>query len=107
MVVRNPYFKFLANNITPSILEELSLEKSDSNIKVDALFLYSLIREAVGVGKLNAANCDNDTFATTFLAANSRENLHFRAKIMPLTNTVPAMTQVKVLIAGIQIPTLI
>lgn len=42
-VVRNPYFKLLANNITPFTLEEFSLNKIDSNIKADALFLHSLI----------------------------------------------------------------
>ncbi len=37
-VVKNPYFKLLADNITPSTLKEFSLEKIDSNIKADAYF---------------------------------------------------------------------
>lgn len=31
-VIKNPYFKLLANDITPSIVEEFSLEKIESNI---------------------------------------------------------------------------
>ncbi len=77
-VVRNPYFKLLANNITPSMLEEFSLEKIDSNIKADAPFLHFLIQEAAGVEIVNTANCDSDTSATTSSAANSEENLYFR-----------------------------
>ncbi len=77
-VLRNPYFKLPANNITLSTLEEFSLEKIDSNIKADASFLHSLIREAAGVEIVNTADCDSDTSATTYFAANSKENLHFR-----------------------------
>ncbi len=37
-IVKNLYFKLPANNITPSILEEFSLKKIESNIKVDVPF---------------------------------------------------------------------
>lgn len=37
-VVKNPYFKLPADNITPSTLEEFSLEKIESNIKGMHLF---------------------------------------------------------------------
>ena len=42
-VFKNFYFKLPADNITPSTLEEFSLEKIENNIKTDAFFLYSLI----------------------------------------------------------------
>lgn len=75
-VVKNPYFKLLANNITLSTLEEFSLEKIESNLKADASFFYFLIREASGIQKVNAANGDKNTSNTTPLAAKSRENRH-------------------------------
>ncbi len=77
-VVRNPYFKLSADNITLSTLEEFSLEKIDNNIKSDAPFLHSLIREAAGIEIVNTADCNSDTSATTSSSANSKENLHFR-----------------------------
>ncbi len=73
-VVKNPYFKLSADNITPSILEEFSLEKIKSNIKADAPFLHSLIREASGVKKVNAANGDKNIYTTTPLLTKSRED---------------------------------
>lgn len=51
-IVKNPYFKLSANNITFSILEGFSLEKIESNIKADAFFLDSLIREISDVDKV-------------------------------------------------------
>lgn len=75
-VVKNLYFKLSANNITPSTLEEFSLEKIESNLKADALFFHSLIREASDVQKINAADGDKNTSNTTLLAANSREDRH-------------------------------
>ena len=45
MVIKNLYFKLLADNITPSIFKKFSLEKIESNIKVDIFFFHSLIRE--------------------------------------------------------------
>ncbi len=38
MVVKNPYFKLPANNITLSTLKKFFLEKIKSIIKVDVLF---------------------------------------------------------------------
>lgn len=35
MIIKNLYFKFPANNITPSIFEEFFLKKIKSNIKAD------------------------------------------------------------------------
>ena len=76
-VVKNPYFKLLANNITPSILEEFSVEKIESNIKVDALFFYSLIKEVSGIKKVNAANSDKNMSTTTPLAMKSKQDCQF------------------------------
>ena len=76
-IIKNLYFKLSANNITPSILEKFSLEKIKSNIKVDAPFLYSLIKEASGVKKINVTNCDKNISATTPLATKNRENCQF------------------------------
>lgn len=44
-VIKNSYFKLLANDITPSILKKFSLEKIKSNIKTNAYFLYSPIKK--------------------------------------------------------------
>ncbi len=77
-VIKNPYFKLPANNITPSILEEFSLEKIESNIKADAPFLHSLIREASGVKKVNAADGDKNMYATISLYTKSIEDHLFR-----------------------------
>lgn len=73
-VVKNPYFKLPADNITPSTLGEFSLEKIENNLKADAPFFHSLIREASGVQKVNDANGDKNTSNTTPLAAKSRED---------------------------------
>lgn len=37
-VVSNPYLRFLANNVTFSILDKFFIEKINSNMKTDALF---------------------------------------------------------------------
>lgn len=50
-IVKNLYFKLLANNITASILKEFCLKKIKSNIKADAPFFYSLIRKVSGIKK--------------------------------------------------------
>ncbi len=76
-VVKNLYFKLIADNITPSTLEEFFLEKIESNIKADVLFLHSLIRKASGVKKVNATDVDKNMSATTLLAMKSRENRQF------------------------------
>ncbi len=77
-VVKNPYFKLPANNITPSTLEEFSLEKIESNIKADASFLHSLIREASRIKKVNAADGDKNMSAITPLVTKSREDRPFQ-----------------------------
>ena len=77
-VVKNPYFKLSANNITSSTLEEFSLEKIESNLKADASFFHSLIRETSGVQKVNNADGDKNTSNTTPLAAKSRKDCHFQ-----------------------------
>ncbi len=76
-VIKNLYFKLLANNITFSTFEEFFLEKIKSNIKINALFLYSLIREVSGVKKVNTANGDKNMSATTFLIMKSRKDCQF------------------------------
>ncbi len=73
-LVKNLYFKLLANNITPSILEEFSFEKIKSNIKTDALFFYSLIREVSDVKKVNTTNGDKNMSTTTFLVTKNRQD---------------------------------
>ena len=76
-VVKNPYFKFPANLITLSILNEFSLEKIESNIKADALFLHPLIKIASSIKKVNAANNDKNMSTTTLLVTKSREDCQF------------------------------
>lgn len=73
-IVKNSYFKLLANNITPSILKEFSLKKIESNIKADTSFFHSSIREASSVKKVNAANGDKNMSATILLATKNRED---------------------------------
>lgn len=77
-VVENLYFNLSANNITSSTLKKFSLKKIDSNIIADVSFLHCLIQEAAGVKIVNTTNYDNNTSATIFFAANSKENLYFR-----------------------------
>ena len=77
-IVKNPYFKLPANNITLSTLEEFSLEKIESNFKLNAPFFHSLIREVSGIFKVNTANGAKNTSNTTPLAAKSREDCHFQ-----------------------------
>lgn len=50
-VVKNPYVELLVNNITLFILEKFFLEKIKNNIKVDTVFLHSLIKKASDVKK--------------------------------------------------------
>ena len=76
-IVKNFYFKLLANNITLSILQEFSLEKIKNNIKVDVLFFYSLIKKASGIKKFNAVTGDKNMSATTLLATKNREDRQF------------------------------
>ena len=76
-VVKNPYFKLPANNITLSILEKFFLEKIESNIKADILFLHSLIREASGVKKVNVTDGNKNMSAITPLATKNREDRQF------------------------------
>ena len=74
-VIKNPYFKLPANNITPFTLKEFSLEKIESNIKADTPFFHSLIRKAFGIKKVNAANGDKNISATTSLVTKSKKRL--------------------------------
>ena len=76
-VIKNPYFKLLANNITPSILKEFFLEKIENNIKADAFFLHSLIKEISGIRKVNVINDDKNISATTLLATTSKKDCQF------------------------------
>ena len=77
IIVKNPYFKLLANNIIFSILEKFFLKKIESNIKADAPFFYSLIREVSGIKKVNTVDSDKNMSTTTPLAIKSRENRQF------------------------------
>lgn len=77
IVVKNLYFKLLANIINLYIFKELSLEKIDSNIKADVSILYFLIWEAADIGIVNTANYNSDISATTLFTANNKENLYF------------------------------
>ena len=78
IVIKNPYFKLLGNNITLSRYEKFFLEKIKRNTKVDALFLYSLIRKASDVKKVNAINSDKNMSATTLLVTNNKEDRQFQ-----------------------------
>ena len=42
LIIKNLYFKFLANNIILSIVEGFFSEKIKSNIKMNAIFFYTL-----------------------------------------------------------------
>lgn len=77
-VIKNFYFKLSANNITSSILKKFFLEKIQSNLKVDAPFFHSLIRETSGVQKINVTNSDKNMSNTTLLATKSREDCYFQ-----------------------------
>ena len=77
IVVKNPYFKLPANNITLSTFEKFSLKRIESNIKADILFLYSPIRKASGVKKVNAANSDKNISTTTLLVIKNKEHCQF------------------------------
>lgn len=76
--IKKLYFKLSINNITFSTFKEFSLEKIDSNIKVDVSLLDSSIQEVARVKILNITNCDNTTFRTTLFMANSKKNLYFQ-----------------------------
>ena len=78
LIVKNHYFKLLANNITPFTHEKFSLERIESNFKMDTLFFYFLIREISTVQKVNTANGDKNMSNTTLLVAKSREDCHFQ-----------------------------
>ena len=66
VVIKNLYFKLLADNITPSTLKNFFLEKIESNIKVDTTFFHSLIREASDIQKVNIINSNKNTFTSIF-----------------------------------------
>lgn len=76
-VIKNSYFKLLVNNITLPILEVFSLEKIDSNIKIDISFLYFLIQVAIDVKRVSTIYCDHDISTTIFFTANSKKKLYF------------------------------
>ena len=76
-MVKNPYFKLPVNNITFSTFEKFSLEKIESNIKADALFLHSLIRKTSGVKKVNAIDGNKNISATTPLTMKSKKDRQF------------------------------
>ncbi len=77
-VIKNPYFKLPANNITPSTLEEFFAEKIESNIKANAIFFHSTIKKASGVRKVNGANGNKNISAITPLATKSKEDCQFQ-----------------------------
>lgn len=62
------------NNITLFILKKFSLEKIESNIKVDISFFYFLIKEVSSVQKVNVANNDKNTSTTILLAAKRKKD---------------------------------
>ena len=74
MVIKNSHFKLLANNITPSTFEEFFLKIIKNNIKVDAPFFYSLIREVSDIKKINVANSNKNISATTPLVKKNKKN---------------------------------
>lgn len=74
IIVKKPYVKLWANNITLSILEKFSLEKIENNIKTDALFFHFLIKKVFGIKKVNIANDNKNIFITRSLAIKNRED---------------------------------
>lgn len=70
VIIKDLYLKLLTNNIIFSIFKEFSIEKIESNIKENASFLHSLIRELTSIKKINAINRGNKM-------ANSKKYLHF------------------------------
>ena len=85
-IVKNSYFKLSANNITLSTLKEFSLEKIKSNIKADAPFFHSLIREASDVKKVNAERTKK-IVSFDIVRGKTKEE-----RTIPLTNSVPKRT---------------
>lgn len=76
-IAKNLYFKFSANNVTLSILGDFLLKKIESNIKADALFFLSSIKEASSVKKINAADSDRCIFVTTIFITKGRKDCQF------------------------------
>lgn len=77
VIVKNLYFKLLADNIILSILKKFSLKKIESNIKKDACFLDFLIKKAASIRKVNVTNCSNKTTNSRkdfYLINNKSEN---------------------------------
>ncbi len=74
MIVKTPYFKLRANNITFFILGEFFWEKIKSNIKVDVPFFHFLIRKASSINKVNIANGNKNMSATISLATKSKKD---------------------------------
>lgn len=91
VIVKNPYFKLLANNISLFILKKFFLEKIDSNIKANASFLHFLIQEIVNIKIDNTINYDHDISITTFFTTNTKKNYIFeiiRVRIITLINII-------------------
>lgn len=76
-IVKNPYFKLLVNNITSSKIKKFFLDKIESNIKANALLLYSLIKKAFSVKRVKVTNDDKNISATIFSAIKNRENCDY------------------------------
>lgn len=77
-VVKNPYFKFSVNNITLSTLGEFFLKKIKNNIKVNAIFLYFLIKKVFSIKKDETANYNKNISLITFLAIKNKEDCRFQ-----------------------------
>lgn len=79
IIIKNLYFKLLADNITLSRLSLMIffLKKIKNNIKLDALFLNPLTKEVSTIKKVNAITNHKNIFATSYLAIKSMENCHF------------------------------
>lgn len=91
MVITNLYLKLLANINTLFIFKRFFLEKIDSKIKKDIIFLHLLIRGITSIEEINATNYDNHKFFIYPLVVNSRPDLFFkiiRAKIILLLNII-------------------
>ena len=70
IIIKNSYFKLLANNITLSILEKFYLEKIENNIKADISFFHFLKGEAFSI------NSNKNMSITTRLMVKSIEDSH-------------------------------
>lgn len=98
-VVKNPYFKLSADNITPSMIEKFFLEKIHSNIKTNISFLHFLIKKSASIKMINTTNYDNNISVPIFWWQIAKKTYIFeiaKVRIMFLKNIVQTINQLKI-----------